>query len=484
MSDACHRCVRHFLAKSSSFGEIAPAVPTRPWQRDTCSDAYEIMTSNATAPPQPSIGDFVSISIESIASLVLQYLIGSVAGYYHLVTEADVRSISPMLSKIILPCLAIAALGAGLSFNLCFRQGGWILFIIGGLSPYALYLPVGCLMRRIAQPEPEFSRLFLVMLCIPNIVAIPISLSEYLCFGGTFDDEFTKTGSDATMVPTAVARATCRQTARAYVLLYAALDMVNTFCIAIVYLAGSTSAARSETVRASAASPVEVKAVIDSSIHESDSEAARAAAAPPPEPTPPADAQHPTTRRLAAAGLMLLGHPGAKMVGSVAIGLVIGCIEPLQAAIFADGGALDFVGFAIQQLSQAAVPLLNLMVAFSLGHKLRSLTSWREIFGSAAIGLSQRTLLVLTLGRMLVIPTVVGLVLYAALPLLPPSRLLRVMLFLEMSPPTASVVVLLIILAKRPQLAPLAALALVPQYIIAPLSLSFFMAAAMSLTSS
>ena len=42
------------------------------------------------------------------------------------------------------------------------------------------------------------------------------------------------------------------------------------------------------------------------------------------------------------------------------------------------------------------MPTINLMVAFSLGHKLRSLTSWRELLGSTRSGVSRRTLAVLT----------------------------------------------------------------------------------------
>ena len=81
------------------------------------------------------------------------------------------------------------------------------------------------------------------------------------------------------------------------------------------------------------------------------------------------------------------------------VGLTIGLVRPLQAALFDDDGALHVVrpvtaaralcmctsscvtvpatcrqvGLALVSLSDASVPMVNLMLAFSLGHKLRSL---------------------------------------------------------------------------------------------------------------
>ena len=59
---------------------------------------------------------------------------------------------------------------------------------------------------------------------------------------------------------------------------------------------------------------------------------------------------------------------------------------------------------------------------------------------------------------------------------------LRVVLFIEMAPPTASIVVLLTHLAKKPALAQLCAFALVPQYLLVPLTLTATLVIALSIT--
>jgi len=81
-----------------------------------------------------------------------------------------------------------------------------------------------------------------------------------------------------------------------------------------------------------------------------------------------------------------------------------------------------------------------------------------------------------------ILPLIDGLVLYSLFPILPSSRLLRVMLFIEMAPPTASIVVLLAHLAKKPKLAQLCAFALVPQYALVPITLTATIAIALRIT--
>ena len=128
------------------------------------------------------------------------------------------------------------------------------------------------------------------------------------------------------------------------------------------------------------------------------------------------------------------------------------------------------------------MPILNLMVAFSLGHKLRGLRSWRDLGGSHAAGISPRVLGLTTLGRMIIIPACHGGLLYAALDALPHGRLLRVILFIEMAPPTASMVIVLAHITRKPEAAQLVALAMVPQYLLASVTLTLVVAFALHVT--
>lgn len=71
---------------------------------------------------------------------------------------------------------------------------------------------------------------------------------------------------------------------------------------------------------------------------------------------------------------------------------------------------------------------------------------------AAQAGISPRTMSVLTLSKMLLLPAVHGALLYALLRggALPPSRLARVIAFVEAAPPTASIVVVLAHMARLP----------------------------------
>jgi len=475
--------------------------------------------SNSTT-SHASLGSLVVMSIESVATLLLQYLVGALVAYNGLVAEADVRAFGNTMNLILIPCITVVSLGRGITYDLFFSDGGWVLAVIGFTSSLA-YAAIGFGLRLIAKPDPAFARLFVVMLAIPNIVAIPISLSESLCQYGAFDDEFTS-------------RSSCSDRARAYVFLYISLDAMNTWVIAFAYLVADAPAAAPIVAAQPAASvvtPGDVKlmstangspllttepppnsscAICNGTTAVASlaaTSASSAAGSPPPSPSPAADvtlvtpsttlAASPaaaTTTRVSnfdstatrPSGFTIAWQQLRSLfrrppVVAMVIGMVIGLIEPLQTAFFGTG-QLEAVGLALVTLSNATVPTINLMVAFSLGHKLRSLRRWRDLLGSAAAGISTRTLLVLSLGRMVILPLIDGLVLYSLFPILPSSRLLRVMLFIEMAPPTASIVVLLAHLAKNPKLAQLCAFALVPQYALVPITLTATIAIALRIT--
>ena len=193
-----------------------------------------------------------------------------------------------------------------------------------------------------------------------------------------------------------------------------------------------------------------------------------------------ASAGPPSARRkvLRLAGRQLRSPP----VVGMAIGFFIGLVAPVQRAFFSHGGALEPVGQALSALSEGGVPVINLMLAFSLGHKLRALKSWRQLLGSADAGISPRTMAVLTLGRMVLLPVCHGAILYAMLDSLPSSRLFRVIVFVEAAPPTASIVVVLSHMAGKARSAQLVAWAVVPQYLLAIFTLTLVIAFSLAVT--
>lgn len=456
-----------------------------------------------------SIGAVALLSIKAVGALLIQYIVGAVAGYRGIVTPEQIQSFAsplnvtdasnslrlfrpspgrcrglryqldkgralvPLLAQaILIPCLIVTSLGKGLRYEV-FVTEGWVLAVAGFASSWESAL-LGLGLRRLARPHPEFSRLFLVMMMVPNVVAIPMSLSETLCIVGAYAEEF---GEDT---------AACVERSRAYVFLFCSLNAVNIWGFALSYLKGqpqhvAATSAPVDVADNDADAPTEGPRALTPT----DPSQVVAAGVDGPKAGEPAFARprlsRALTRSLTAAGRAGVTVSTRPPIVATGVGLVIGLLPVLQQALFAPDAALRVVGLALEALTQPTVPLVNLMLAVSLGHKLRGVRSCSHLLGSTEIGISRRTLGVLTVGRMVIDPLVFGSLVYALLPVLPPGRLFRSLLLIEMAPPTASIVIVLAMLAHQPKLAQLGALAIVPQYFVAIFTLTFVILVALQL---
>ena len=423
-----------------------------------------------------SFGALLLTSFKAIASLFLQYLIGATVAWFGIVKESDLRGFGAAMNYVFVPLLSIVALGRGMTADL-FVRDGWVLALIGFLSMFE-FAAIGLLLRFVAKPSPSFRRPFVVAMALPNVVAIPLSVTQSLCEMGAFDDEF---GAGSTE---------CVLRSRALVFMYICFNSFNVWITAFGYLAADAS----EATEAPAPAPASTTDVPTAP--------PTAEVAPEPSPTPlvsgavrKASLRHisvdvgavgraqsrPRAVALLAGKRCVALFRRPPVIGMF-VGLLVGLVAPLQEALFAPGAPLLPIGTALSMLSEGAVPMVNLMLAFSLGHKLRALKSWRELLGSTAAGISPRTMITLTLGRMVLTPLCHGAVLYGLLGVLPQSRLLRVIVFVEMAPPTASMVVVLSHLANKPRSAQLVAWASIPQYLLGIVTLTLVIAFALAVT--
>ena len=432
-----------------------------------------------------SFGALLLTSFKAIASLFLQYLIGATVAWFGIVKESDLRGFGAAMNYVFVPLLSIVALGRGMTVDL-FVRDGWVLALIGFLSMFE-FAAIGLLLRFVAKPSPSFRRPFVVATALPNVVAIPLSVTQSLCEMGAFDAEF---GAPGSTLGAEFGRPECVLRSRALVFMYICFNSFNVWITAFGYLAADAS----EATEAPAPAPASTTDVPTAP--------PTAEVAPEPSPTPlvsgavrKASLRHisvdvgavgraqsrPRAVALLAAKRCLALFRRPPVIGMF-VGLLVGLVAPLQEALFAPGAPLLPIGTALSMLSEGAVPMVNLMLAFSLGHKLRALKSWRELLGSTAAGISPRTMITLTLGRMVLTPLCHGAVLYGLLGVLPQSRLLRVIVFVEMAPPTASMVVVLSHLANKPRSAQLVAWASIPQYLLGIVTLTLVIAFALAVT--
>ena len=126
-------------------------------------------------------------SFKVIASLFLQYVVGALVAWAGVIKEADMRAFSAVMNAVLIPVLSVVSLGRGLS-PAVFASDGWILALLGSLSMIA-YAALAFALRPIAKPEPQFRRVYVLMMAIGNVVAIPLSVTQALCELGTFEAE-------------------------------------------------------------------------------------------------------------------------------------------------------------------------------------------------------------------------------------------------------------------------------------------------------
>ena len=67
------------------------------------------------------------MSLESVANLIIQYIVGGAAAYFGFVTEEDVRGFARPMNLLLVPSLIFASLGQGVSYEVLISEGGWTL---------------------------------------------------------------------------------------------------------------------------------------------------------------------------------------------------------------------------------------------------------------------------------------------------------------------------------------------------------------------
>lgn len=135
---------------------------------------------------------------------------------------------------------------------------------------------------------------------------------------------------------------------------------------------------------------------------------------------------------------------------------------------------------ACKSIASATVPMINQVMAMSIGLKLREVGGWRSLLGSKEIGAEPRTVVTSVMMRGLLLPGVHFVIVYFLLfRFLPADRLFRFVLFVSSMCPTASIVVILAHVAGLGELAKIAAFVITPQYLMAIPGLVVFLSAAL-----
>ena len=122
------------------------------------------------------MGDIALFSLKTVANVLLQFSLAIVLAYTGYITDSDVEGLSRVMNYILVPLVAFASIGSRLSQEI-FMQEGWILAVIGLLACFEFFA-LGWMLRPIAKPSDRFKRLFCVMMALPNLIALPVEITQ------------------------------------------------------------------------------------------------------------------------------------------------------------------------------------------------------------------------------------------------------------------------------------------------------------------
>lgn len=399
------------------------------------------------------MGDIALFSVKAVANILLQFSLAIVLAYMGYITDKDVEGLSRVMNYILVPLVAFSSIGSRLSQEI-FMQEGWILAVIGLFACFEFFA-LGWLMRPLAKPTNRFKRLFCVMMALPNLIALPVEITQTLCQLGVFASEFPDV-------------ADCNAQALLYIFMYIAF---NNFCIWILFFnylqEGNKLYPADAAANVEDASETKPSATTENTTNLSESTA-----------TPDSKTSFVRMIWKSLKNMLIQVFTRPPVLGSV-LGLVVGLIPELQYLIFGQGAPLEPLGIAVTSLSQATVPVINLVMAFSIGLKLKEIDSWTGLLGSKQVGAEPRTIISSVVMRGVVLPGIHFGLIYAAFPMLPENRLFRLVLLVSAICPTASIVVALAHIAGLSDLAKVAAFAIIPQYVLAVPGLVLFLTAAL-----
>mmetsp|Transcript_8773 Transcript_8773/g.25061 ORF Transcript_8773/g.25061 Transcript_8773/m.25061 type:complete len:146 (+) Transcript_8773:1-438(+) len=131
--------------------------------------------------------------------------------------------------------------------------------------------------------------------------------------------------------------------------------------------------------------------------------------------------------------------------------------------------------------SMSLVPLVSVMLGASLGFKLLK-TKRKDLFGGNihAVGISRRTLVVMVLGRMVLMPAMYFVLIYLIEDYLPNDQLLVLVLIFENVVPSANMSVIISTQVGQLDAAELLSLGMVHQYLLGIITLPLWCFAALS----
>jgi len=424
-----------------------------------------------------NLGGLLLTSVEALLPVFVIVAIGVYLVRKGVFDESSGRALSRTSTWVLVPSLLIVRMGGSLSPALIAEV--WVL-PVGGALVIALHFLIGrFVLTPIARPSKGFRPWFVYSMTFGNLAALPLIFITSLCKTG----EIRKPGSGTEIL----SPDECVELGETYLFIFIIVPNMLLFVVGHMIEHVQRAAYKKQEMKIRLAEEGKRSVESDATrtedtsreISGDENEGNELAVV-----TRPRKASEEYEERefldLYEWIVMLRITLTQPSVAASLVALFIALIGPLQSFFFDDNSFVTPFMNTVRLLATGVVAVLNFTIAIILGVKVRK-TSWINLLGSSdeGVGISRRSLVVFTFGRMVLIPGVSYLIIFLIQDKLPNNQMLLIILYFLTSTPTAN---LCAIIAPTHE-GEVISLGMIHQYVIGAITLPMWCFLALLFTS-
>eukprot|EP00924_Labyrinthula_sp_SR-Ha-C_P006262 maker-scaffold_31-snap-gene-1.2-mRNA-1 protein AED:0.30 eAED:0.30 QI:140/1/1/1/1/1/2/17/419 len=394
-------------------------------------------------------------TIKAIVSVLVVYFVGYLLVYLKIVGKESTATISKLSNYVFIPALTFTSLGYGLDLEVLKHSYHLVLSSLVLSAYYAIFARY-CLVF-LAKPTKRFERMFVFGQFAVSFVAIPLALNSSFCSLIEFEKPvFFQTEeelkSNATFFFT---KEECISTGELYLFMYSSFTGFFFFTFGWNYIAALKApppkTENEKSLEEGIAKP-EKKQSTTTSV----------------EPLKLKEKLKSFSQRFLE---VVIYRP---VNSSKIVAIFLALIPPFKKTFFEEDGFLEPISAGIRILSTGTSPMLNLLIAITLGIKITSLESWKAVLGNEEkLGVSKRTILLAAISRMIIVPGVSFAWFYFVVEAVyPEDKLMKLIAFVELFVPSANVGIMIAQIEGQPDNAETYSVIVLLQFLIGSISMT------------
>jgi hypothetical protein len=399
---------------------------------------------------------------KSVAAALFLFLCAAGFVWIGIADQQFLGKLARLVKNMFLPSLIFTTMSSGMTWQ--FVQANWMLTIFGILIILVGFI-VGHLLAITLRVPMSLHPWYVLAIAIPNMVALPLVLVEALC-----REEEEVLGRVASCVQEATLRLFSVTLLHTYIFWTLAFSYVRSY---------SMSTSPSEAVHNDETEGAHLQHVLDEDVQDGKDGVSPAAIGNlcenhgeeveslneiEPQGNQASAEQAPPQSKKSALEEILAGLMEPPVIASVA-GLLVAWSSSLRWLFFSPNAPLTFLSSALAVAGKASPAVTGFISGGSFGLQLLKFRR-EDPFGIQALGISGKAMVMLVVGRIIVVPALLMILLLLGLDWFPRDRWSRLILFFQPAGVTANVITMLSQLMDQPQGAQMVALSTIPQMLL------------------